>query len=77
MLDDTGTVVPRVRVQCDRLRRGFYVLTEHAEDDRLHPSLEEAVIGMLYGVNEGLPAHATDRPDQRPSSHTNTSGASA
>ena len=34
-----------------RLRRGFYILTEHAVWGRLRPSIDQAVIGMLYSVS--------------------------
>ena len=35
-----------------RLRRAFYVLTEHARTGRQRPTLEAAVIGLIAAITE-------------------------
>jgi hypothetical protein len=62
--DDDRIVALQTRPHCDRLRRGFYILTEHASGVRQRPSMEAAVIGMLYAVNGGLPAYIRDPGDR-------------
>jgi hypothetical protein len=62
--DDDRIVGLQTRPQYDRLRRGFHILTEHATGVRQRPSMEAAVIGMLYAVNVGLPKYTLDPGDR-------------
>ncbi len=51
--DEDRTRVGRRRLDHNRLRSGYYVMTEHARADR-RLSMEAAVIGLLYAI--GKPA---------------------
>jgi hypothetical protein len=61
---------PRKCRQFGCLRRGFYILTEHATGVRQRPSMEAAVIGMLYSVSVPSSAEAQDPTDQAPHEQT-------
>jgi hypothetical protein len=67
--DGNWNAAPRKRPQYDRLRRGFYILTEHATGVRQRPSVEAAVIGMLYSVSVPSSA-ACDPADHAPHEQT-------
>jgi hypothetical protein len=64
--DTNGSAARRTPLKCDPLRRGFYILTEHATGVRQRPSMEAAVIGMLYSVSAPSPAEARDPTDPAP-----------
>ena len=68
--DFNWSAAPRKRPRYDRLRRGFYILTEHAIVVRQRPSMEAAVIGMLYSVSVPSPAEARDPTNQAPHEQT-------
>jgi hypothetical protein len=59
--NDERTRVGRRRLDHNRLRSGYYVMTEHARADR-HLSMEAAVIGMLYAIVEPAGPHLGGLP---------------
>jgi len=59
--NDDRTRVGRRRLDHNRLRYSYYVMTEHARTDR-RLSIEAAVIGMLFGICEPVGPHLERSP---------------
>ena len=59
--NDDHTRVGRRRLDHNRLRSAYYVMTEHARADR-RLSMEAAVIGMLYAIVEPAGPHLAGSP---------------